>query len=124
MPGLIPLFGEQLRPLGLAAGSAAFKHFKVSVRQVKQGSPGVHVLAEVCVRALPPDPQGDKTRISWDPWTIWTGFKSVGAGRRPRRYRVRSRWTALPSWPVHIRLDLAALPLCCAAGEVEEECDL
>jgi len=30
------------------------------------------VLAKVCVRKLPPDPQGDRTRISWDPWSIRT----------------------------------------------------
>jgi len=61
--------------------SAAFKHFKVTVRQVEQAPPGVRILAEVCVRRLPPDPQGNRTRISWDPWSISTGSKSVDAGR-------------------------------------------
>lgn len=69
------------RPSAQQGGSSvAFKHFKVTVRQMEQAPPGVRVLAEVCVRRLPPDPQGNRTRISWDPWSIVTGSKTVDAG--------------------------------------------
>ena len=70
------------RPSAKQSGSsAAFKHFRVTVRQVEQARPGVRVLAEVCVRRLPPDPQGNRTRISWDPWSVSTGSKTVDASR-------------------------------------------
>ena len=59
-------------------GSAAFEHFDITVQKLRR-SGDVQVLAEVCVRSLPPDPQGDRTRISWDPWSVWTGSKSVDA---------------------------------------------
>jgi Domain of unknown function (DUF4352) len=52
--------------------SATFKHFKVTVNRVSGKGSTVNVLAEVCVRRLPPDPQGDRTRISWKPWSIRT----------------------------------------------------
>lgn len=77
----IPPGSARRRSAEQVGSSAAFKHFKVTVRQVEQAPPGVRVLAEVCVRRLPPDPQGNRTRISWDPWSISTGSKTVDAGR-------------------------------------------
>ena len=38
------------------------------------------VLAKVCVRSLPPDPQGNRTRISWDPWSVTAGTRAAEAG--------------------------------------------
>jgi hypothetical protein len=37
------------------------------------------VLAKVCVESLPPDPQGNRTRISWDPWSVRAGSRTVDA---------------------------------------------
>ena len=74
-------------PAGSAEGSQQtvgstvdLPHFGVTVEKVSysQGQ-GVQVLASVCVRKLPPDPQGDRTRISWDPWTVEQGGKTYGA---------------------------------------------
>lgn len=65
-------------------GSATFQHFEVTVRKVRR-SDDIQVLAEVCVLSLPPDPQGNRTRISWDPWSVWTGSKSVDAARSAAR---------------------------------------
>ncbi len=62
--------------------TATFEHFTVTVREVtREGGARVH--AEVCVRSLPPDPQGDRTRISWDPWSVSNGSKSVDAAGSP-----------------------------------------
>lgn len=58
--------------------SAKFKHFTVTVREVKkETSSEARVLAEVCVRSLPPHPQGNRTRISWDPWSVRAGSRTV-----------------------------------------------
>lgn len=37
------------------------------------------VRAQVCVRSLPPDPQGNRTRISWDPWSARAGERTLDA---------------------------------------------
>lgn len=82
VPGPHPTASTTRRSSAEKVGSsAAFQHFKVTVRQVKQAPPGVRVLAEVCVKRLPPDPQGNRTRISWDPWSVSTGSKTVDARR-------------------------------------------
>jgi hypothetical protein len=61
------------KPTPSASGSSAtFKHFKVTVSRIASNGSTVNVLAKVCVRKLPPDPQGDRTRISWEPWSIRT----------------------------------------------------
>jgi hypothetical protein len=36
-----------------------------------------HRCRAFCVRRLPPDPQGDRTRISWDPWSIRTSSETL-----------------------------------------------
>lgn len=102
-------------PVG--GGIATFEHFKVTVRQVRRES-DVRVLAEVCVRSLPPDPQGNRTRISWDPWSVWTGSKNVDAGRSAtplkggfpaeRLYRVgqcASGWIPFPTTATPARIN-------------------
>lgn len=65
-----------------------FQHFKVAVSQIEQRSDAqVLVRVQVCVRSLPPDPQGNRTRISWDPWSVRAGQKSVKAelvGAKPK----------------------------------------
>lgn len=54
--------------------SAIFEHFKVTVDRSKRSSASqVLVHASVCVRSLPPDPQGNRTRISWNPWSVRAG---------------------------------------------------
>lgn len=51
-----------------------FEHFTVTVSELTWTSRSkLLVRAKVCVRTLPPDPQGDRTRISWDPWTVRAG---------------------------------------------------
>lgn len=60
----------------------------MTVNDVQIG-PGKQTLVrtEVCVRTLPPDAQGDRTRISWDPWSIRAGGRNVDAaldGNRPK----------------------------------------
>ncbi len=60
--------------------SAVFRHFKVAVSKVERRSDSqVVVRAQVCVRSLPPDPQGNRTRISWDPWSVRAGNQTVDA---------------------------------------------
>jgi hypothetical protein len=108
--------GSKRRTLATQRGSATFTHFKVSLRQVRRDA-DVEVVVEVCVRSLPPDPQGNRTRISWDPWSISTGSKSVDAAQSsaPLRggfpadatYRVgecASGWIPFPTraWPARI----------------------
>ena len=39
----------------------------------------VRLLAKVCVRSLPPDPPGKRTRISWDPWSVRARAKMIDA---------------------------------------------
>lgn len=54
--------------------SVTFPQFTVTVVSADLASAqGLLVHARVCVRRLPPDPQGDATRISWDPWAVTTG---------------------------------------------------
>ena len=36
----------------------------------------------MCVTSLPPDPQGNRTRISWDPWSVTAGTSAAEAGYR------------------------------------------
>jgi len=64
--------------------SASFEHFTVSVTQVSRNSSHVRLQAKVCVKSLPPNPQGNRTRISWDPWSILAGSRTIepdfGAG--------------------------------------------
>ena len=55
-----------------SGSSATFKHFRVTVSRIARNGSTVNVQAKVCVRRLPPDPQCDRTRISWDPWSIRT----------------------------------------------------
>jgi hypothetical protein len=57
--------------------SASFEHFKVSVTQVSRNSSQLRLQAKVCVKSLPPDPQGNRTRISWDPWSIRAGSRTI-----------------------------------------------
>jgi hypothetical protein len=57
--------------------SATFKHFKITVSRITQDGSRVRMLAKVCVRSLPLDPQGNRTRISWDPWSIRAGSKTI-----------------------------------------------
>ena len=113
--------GSARRPSTEQVGSsAAFKHFKVTVQQVEQAPPGVRVLAEVCVRRLPPDPQGNRTRISWDPWSISTDSKTVDASRSSapspgefpadRTYRVgqcASGWVPFPTRTRPLKINYA-----------------
>jgi hypothetical protein len=61
------------KPTPKASGSSAtFKNFRVTVSRIEGNGSTVNVQAKVCVRKLPPDPQGDRTRISWDPWSLRT----------------------------------------------------
>jgi hypothetical protein len=97
-------------------GTATFKHFKVTLRRVRREA-DVQVLAKVCVRSLPPDPQGNRTRISWDPWSVRAGSKNVDAARSAAAlkggfpaegtYKVgecASGWIPFPTraWPTRI----------------------
>jgi hypothetical protein len=103
------------RVLAMQRG-ATFTHFTVSLRQVRRDA-DVEVMVVVCVRSLPPDPQGNRTRISWDPWSISTGSTSVDAGKSTgpltgglpaaATYRVgecASGWIPFPTptWPTRI----------------------
>jgi hypothetical protein len=71
--------------------SATFRHFRVTVARLTQTKSQAKLLAKVCVRSLPPDPQGDRTRISWDPWSIRAGGKTVKptSGTFPREATYR-----------------------------------
>ena len=60
-----------------SGSSATFKHFRVTVSRIARNGSTVNVQAKVCVRRLPPDPQCDRTRISWDPWSIRTSFGTL-----------------------------------------------
>ena len=57
--------------------SASFEHFRVTVSQVSSSNSQVRLQAKVCVKSLPPDPQGKRTRISWDPWSIRAGSRTI-----------------------------------------------
>lgn len=65
------------QPAQSKGSSATFKHFKITVSRITQDGSRVRMLAKVCVRSLPPDPQGSRTRISWDPWSIRAGSKTI-----------------------------------------------
>jgi hypothetical protein len=61
----------------ILGSSATFKHFRVTVSRIARNGSTINVQAKVCVRSLPPDPQGDRTRISWDPWSIRTSSETL-----------------------------------------------
>jgi curved DNA-binding protein CbpA len=61
----------------ISGSSATFKHFEVTVSRIARNGSTINVQAKVCVRRLPPDPQGDRTRISWDPWSIRTSSETL-----------------------------------------------
>ncbi len=68
-------------PKRRAQSPARFDHFVVTVDDLRRASPSeVRLLAKVCVRSLPPDPQGDRTRISWDPWSVRARSRMIDAG--------------------------------------------
>lgn len=63
-----------------AHSQAKFDHFIVTVDDLERvNSSEVRLLAKVCVRSLPPDPQGKRTRISWDPWSVRARAKMIDA---------------------------------------------
>jgi hypothetical protein len=61
----------------IKGSSANFEHFRVSVTQVRRTHSQVRLQAKVCVKSLPPDPQGNRTRISWDPWSVRAGSRMI-----------------------------------------------
>ena len=66
------------------AARVTFTHFTVEVRDARlTEAHGLLVRVRVCVRRLPPDPPGDRTRISWDPWSV---TMTSGAPQRPRLF--------------------------------------
>ena len=65
------------------------------------------VRAKVCVRKLPPDPTGQTTRVSIDPWTIVVSKRSLEA-RKPRE-------TSPSDYPVETFLRIGE----CAQGWIE-----
>jgi hypothetical protein len=67
-------------PRKRAHSQAKFDHFVVTVDDLqRRNASEVRLLAKVCVRSLPPDPQGDRTRISWDPWSVQAGSRMIDA---------------------------------------------
>jgi hypothetical protein len=59
---------------------AKFDQFVVTVDDFeRRNSSEIRLLAKVCVRSLPPDPQGDRTRISWDPWQVRANAEMIDA---------------------------------------------
>ena len=61
-------------------GHINFEHFTVAISRIDvDGARAVRVTAKVCVRSLPPNPQGNRTRISWDPWRIDTVNHTIRA---------------------------------------------
>jgi hypothetical protein len=81
-------------PKKTARGSSAtFKHFKVTASKITQKGSRVRLFAKVCVRSLPPNPQGNRTPISWDPWSVRAGGETIkpNTGTFPARatYKVR-----------------------------------
>lgn len=59
-------------PPQVTGGEIDFRHFRVTVTRLSRNRGLTTVSAKVCVRRLPPNPQGDRTRISWGPWTVAT----------------------------------------------------
>jgi len=82
------------QPKQPSGSSAVFRHFKVAVSKLERRSDTqVVVEVQVCVRSLPPDPQGNRTRISWDPWSVRAGRRTIDAdlvGAKPRHLFPRS----------------------------------
>lgn len=79
-PSSSPLTGGSL-----ALGeTAVFEHFEVTVAQVDSYVDRSAAEVKVCVRSLPPDPTGDTTRVSIDPWRVLAGPTELPA-RAPRR---------------------------------------
>jgi hypothetical protein len=68
-------------PLALGE-TAAFENFEVTVTRVGSYVDRSTAWARVCVRKLPPDPTGQTTRVSIDPWAIVVGERSLAA-RKP-----------------------------------------
>ena len=68
-------------PLALGE-TAKFENFEVTVSRVNSYVDRSTARAKVCVRKLPPDPTGQTTRVSIEPWTIVVGEQSLPA-RRP-----------------------------------------
>lgn len=63
-----------------AHSRAKFTHFVVTVDDLqRKNSSEVRLLAKVCVRSLPPDPHGDRTRISWNPWSVRAKGRMIDA---------------------------------------------
>lgn len=69
-------------PSDEASGSSAtFEYFKVTVDRIDyRGTSRALVLAKVCVRSLPPNLQGNRTRLSLDPWSVTAGTRASEAG--------------------------------------------
>ena len=70
------------RPLALGE-TVTFTNFEVTVTRVETYVDRTAARAKVCVRSLPPDPTGQTTRVSIDPWAIAVGERSLSA-RAPR----------------------------------------
>jgi hypothetical protein len=91
-------------PKKVKPAPATFKHFKVTVSEVKRhGASQVRIKAKVCVRSLPPDPQGNRTRISRDPWAVRAGGQTIKAsgatfaGDFPSASNATFRWVNAPA---------------------------
>jgi hypothetical protein len=68
--------------------TATFDHFKVTVSDLKRRNASeVRLLAKVCVRSLPPDPQGNRTRISWDPWAVRAKGRMIDADKAHTKFK-------------------------------------
>jgi hypothetical protein len=68
-------------PLALGE-TATFENFEVTVTRVGSYVDRSAAKARVCVRKLPPEPTGQTTRVSIDPWAVRVGERSLRA-RRP-----------------------------------------
>jgi hypothetical protein len=67
----------------LALGETArFENFEVTVSRVSSYVDRSTARARVCVRKLPPNPTGQTTRVSIEPWTIVVGEQTLAA-RKP-----------------------------------------
>ncbi|SDT22408.1 hypothetical protein SAMN04489812_4658 [Microlunatus soli] len=61
-----------------ALDSKTFEHFKVSLLDEKKSGALYGAEVETCVVKLGPDPQGNKTRVSRDPWSFAYGTQGAG----------------------------------------------
>jgi hypothetical protein len=68
-------------PLALGE-TATFENFEVTVTRVSTYVDRSTARARVCVRKLPPDPTGQTTRVSIEPWAIAVGERTLAA-RKP-----------------------------------------